>query len=95
MTLDNFLSFLQQLITMTDPHNAASVALARNALTAVSGLARSTKMSDPLTQRAMAKAEVRFDALLYHREDFAGKPGEYMNNQHKRQRLRSYLAPEC
>ena len=95
MTLDNFLSFLQQLITMTDPDNDASVALAKNALTSVSALARTANMVDPLTRRAMMKAEVRLEMFLHHREDFAGKPGEYMNNQHKRQRLRSYLAPEC
>lgn len=95
MSLENFLSFLQQLITMTDPDDAASVALAENALTAVIALAHTSKTVDPLTARAMHKAHMRLNGFLRHKDEFAGKPGDYMGNQHKRYRLRSMLSPEC
>ena len=95
MTMDNFLSFLQQILTMTDTESASSVALAKAAVTAVAGLAKSSKKTNGITLRAMMNAEMYFDALLVHKDDYAGVPGEYQQNQIKRQRLEHMLNPHC
>ena len=44
MTMENFLSFLQQLLTMVDSRNECSIALAKTALSAVFSLAKSSGM---------------------------------------------------
>ena len=95
MSLENYLSFLQQIITMADPHDKASVALAKNAVTAVNALAHTSQKTDALTGRVMLVAEVQFERLLHHKDDFAGKPGDYMGNQNKRHRLLNVLRPGC
>lgn len=95
MSLENFLSFLQQIITMTDPDDTASVALAKNAVVSVIALAHSSKKVDALTWRVMYAAEMRLEQLLRHKEDFAGKPGDYVGNQNKRHRLLNVLRPGC
>ena len=44
MTMENFLSYLQQLLTMVDSRNEWSIALAKTALSAVFSLAKSSGM---------------------------------------------------
>lgn len=95
MTLENFLSFLQQLLTMVDPKNKSSVELARTALAGVVGLARSSNMADAITLRSMVMATHQFDSLVRNRKDFVGIPGDFMNNQNKRQRLSHMIMPGC
>ena len=46
MSMDNFLCFLQQILTMVEPENASSVASAKAALIAVFGLAKSSGKAD-------------------------------------------------
>ena len=42
--MENFLSYLQQLLTMVDSRNECSIALAKTALSAVFSLAKSSGM---------------------------------------------------
>ena len=95
MSLENFLSFLQQIITMTDPGDTESVALAKNAVVSVVALAQSSRKVDALTWRVMDAAEMRLEQLLRHQDDFAGKPGDYAGNRNKRHRLLNVLTPGC
>lgn len=95
MSLDNFLSFLQQIITMAESDDKASVALAKNALISVCALAQSSGKIEPMTRRVMACAEMRLELLILHKGDFAGKPGDYLGNQKKRHRLLNVLSPGC
>ena len=95
MSMDNFLSFLQQLLTMVEPDNASSVALAKSALTSIFGLAKTSGKADAITIRSMMIAEREFEYLVGHREDYIGKPGEYQKNQVKRQRLAHMIVPSC
>lgn len=44
MTMENFLSYLQQLLTMVDSRNECSIALAKTALSAGFSLAKSSGM---------------------------------------------------
>ena len=95
MSMDNFLCFLQQILTMVEPHNASSVALAKAALTTVLGLARSSGKADSITIRSMMIAEREFEYLVSHKADYLGVPGEYQKNQVKRQRLAHMIMPSC
>ena len=95
MTIDNFLSFLQQLLTMVDPDDQTSVALAKSSLLTTTALAESSKKIDKITFRAMRLAEDRIDYLIRHKDDYVGVPGEYQNNKIKRQRLAHILMPGC
>lgn len=95
MSIQNFLSFLQQIITMTDPDNAASVALARNALTAVTALALTSHTIDSLVYGVMKAADLQLENLLRHKDDFKGVPGDYRGNENKRHRLLLVLRPGC
>lgn len=95
MSMDNFLSFLQQILTMVEPENASSVALAKVALTSVLGLAKSSGKADAITIRSMMIAEREFEYLVGHKADYVGVPGEYQKNQVKRQRLAHMIVPSC
>ncbi len=95
MSLENYLSFLQQIITMTNPKDPASVALAKNALSAVTALAITSHKVDSLTWRIMDSAEDQFERLLRHKDDFQGVPGDYAGNSNKRHRLLNVLRPGC
>lgn len=95
MSLDNFLSFLQQLLTMVDPKNAASVELAKVSLRTVISLARTSRKVGMATYRLMNLAEAQFDLLVEHREDFVGIQGEYSENHARRKRLEHVLTPGC
>ena len=95
MSMDNFLWFLQQILTMVEPENASSVASAKAALIAVFGLAKSSGKADAITIRSMMIAEREFEYLVSHKADYVGVPGEYQKNQVKRQRLAHMIVPSC
>lgn len=95
MTMENFLSYLQQLLTMIDSKNDCSIALAKSALSAVVSLAKTSRKADGIVLRAMMIAEREFEYLVEHKADFVGVPGEYQKNQVKRQRLAHMIMPGC
>ena len=97
MNEENFLSFLQQLMTMADPDNEEEVMQARNALIAVVELALSSGKVNRRTAAMMHEARFRFLRLhKYYRHHFVGVPGEYQRNALKRQRLAdALLASHC
>ena len=95
MNMNNFLSYLQQLLTMMDPGDLTSRTLAKNALMSTIALAISSNKVDPMTHRMMLAAEVRFDVLLHYRDHFVGVPGELEKNAQKRQRMADVLLPHC
>ena len=95
MSFNNFLSYLQQLLTMVDSDNEYSVALACNALSATINLARISGKADSVTLRTMMMAEQQFTYLAEHREEFAGVPHEYEQNERRRRRLGLMLRPGC
>ena len=95
MSKDNFLSYLQQLLTMVDPENSYSVALAQAALDATVELVRASAKADSLTVRIMVNAQHEFRYLTSHQKDYAGVPGEYRENEQKRRRLGLILQPGC
>lgn len=95
MSMDNFLSYLQQLLTMVDSRNDCSIALAKTSLSAVFGLAKASGKADSIVLRAMMIAEREFEYLVEHKADFVGVPGEYQKNKVKRQRLSHMVMPGC
>lgn len=95
MTMDNFMSYLQQLLTMVDPGNAYSIELAKTALSTVLSLAKVSGKADALVLRTMMNAEREFEYLAAHRADFVGVPGEHQKNHVKRLRLAHVVMPSC
>ncbi len=95
MTLNNFLSYLQQLLSMVDPRDDNSVALAKNALSSTVSLARESGKADFETIRVMEKAVEHFKYLVENAKDYAGRPGDYHGNEKRRRRLMMSLAPMC
>lgn len=95
MSEDNFLSFLQQLLTMVDPQEPASVELAKTALDSVVALAKESAMADAVVMQMMRSAQNSFRYLVKSRNDFAGRKGQYARNNIKRARLRNALCPHC
>lgn len=95
MSMDNFLSFLQQILTMVEPENVYSVELAKAAMSSVIALARTSGKANAITIRAMEIAERKFELLVSHREDYAGKLGDVIQNQVKRKRLEHMIMPSC
>ena len=95
MSIEKFLEVLQALITMTNPENEDEVLNARNILKNLFELARSSGMAHTITIRYMRSGYEEFTALLRHREDFAGHPGDFAGNEAKRQRIKIMLNPHC
>ena len=95
MSLNSFLIYLQQLLTMTDSTNPYSVELAKSALRETSVLAKLSNMADGFTLRTMKNALDTFDQLVMNRDQFAGVPGEFQENEKKRRRLGMVLGPRC
>ena len=95
MSLNNFIMYLQQLLTMVESKNEYSVALAKNALSATVSLAKISGKADSITLRTMNAAMARFDMLVESKKDFAGKPGDVKGNEIKRMRLQTTLFPSC
>lgn len=95
MSEQNFLSFLQQILTMVDPKSRESVELCHNALSAVIELALASQKVNSHTLRMMRAADYMFMDLVEHSDHFAGKPGQYQENEHKRRRLANLIYPSC
>ena len=95
MSLNNFLSYLQQLLTMVDPENPYSVGLVKTSLSAIVALAKGSQMVDAFTMRVMMGAEERLQYLIQHADDFKGKPGEYEENRHRRKHLELVCYTHC
>ncbi len=95
MSFERFLELLQALVTMTNPNDEEQVLNAKNILRNLLELADRSHMADRITLDTMEQAYHKFTFLLRHREDFAGKPGDYMANQAKRQRLAMMVRPGC
>ena len=95
MSLNSFIAYLQQLLTMVNPKDKYSVALAKSALSSTIALAKASDKIDPLTARAMMAAENEFEYLVENAKDFAGKPGKFEENEKRRRRLQLTLIPSC
>ena len=95
MSMENFLSYLQQLLTMVNPKDEYSVALAKTALQTTIALAAASGKADNIVKSTMYRAEKIFPSLVAHAKDFSGKPGEMLENKQKRQRLLLVLRPSC
>ena len=96
MTTENFLSFLQQLLTIVDPKDQQSVNMVKSLLLDLKILSdHNTKPFGLVTRRMITVANLRIDYLIEHSSEFAGKPGEYDANHKKRQRLHILLTPHC
>ena len=95
MSLNNFLSYLQQLLTMVDPSNRYSCGLVKASLSSTVALAVGSGKADAYCIRVMRGAESNIDYLLEHAKDFKGIPGEYESNRHKRNRIELVCYPHC
>ncbi len=95
MSLDRFVELLQALITMTDPNNEFQILYARNVIKNLMELAGDSEKADALTLRAMGRSFYEFSSIMRHKDDFAGKPGDYAGNSAKRQRLKYMFLPHC
>lgn len=95
MSLNNFISYLQQILSMIDPNDPYSVALGKTALSATIRLAEVSEKAGPQTIRAMRIAENQFQYLAENAKDFAGKPGHYEENERRRHRLLMTVSPSC
>ena len=95
MSLERYIELLQAIITMTDPENEEQMLNAKNILKNLLELARSSGMTVGPTMRAMTEGYHGFSMIMRHRENFAGKPGDYAGNRAKRQRLEMVVGPHC
>lgn len=95
MSFGNFMMFLQQLLTMVEKKDEYSIALARSILQSTIALAKASGKVDGMTLRTMMMTVNRFDNLVQHAEEFAGKPGDISGNEQKRRRLEMTLRPGC
>ncbi len=95
MSLNNFLSYLQQVLSMIDPKDKKSVALGKSALSTTIALAIFSEKIDWETRRAMMRTEDIFDYLINYAKDFTGLPGQYDENAKRRRRLLMAISPSC
>lgn len=95
MTEENYLSFLQQLLTMTDSSDRVSVIRAESILLNLFEIMRNTENTNPVVTRMVMLTIRQFRYLLDHAKDFTGKPGEYKLNAEKRRRLALVIEPGC
>ena len=95
MSFDNFLSYLQQLLSMVSPKDKYSIALARTALTSTIMLAQASGKVDDMTSISMHRSESIFEYLVDHADDFKGVPGDFTGNKHKRMKLAQVIQPWC
>lgn len=95
MSEERFICFLQELITMTDPHSELSVASAKAILSNLRAMASSSGKCSTLVLRMMDRVQVNYSYFCAHRDEFAGLPGEYEKNSARRNRLRQMLYPGC
>ena len=95
MSLNGFLTYLQQLITMVDAADPRSVGYARAALKNTVELARLSGKAGGPAMRVMVRALDQFDDIIRVRNQFAAEPGEFQENERKRRRLCAMLQPGC
>ena len=96
MSIENFLSFLQQLLTIVDPEDPQSVNMVKSLLLDLKILSdHTTKPFGFSTRSLITAANSEINYLIAHSSEFAGKPGEYDANRKKRQRLQFLLTPHC
>ena len=95
MSLNSFIAYLQQLLSMVNPDNDHLIVIAKEALSATIALAEASGKIDSVTRRTMDRAEYQFDYLIEHARDFAGVPGRFKENEQKRQGLKMMLVPHC
>ena len=95
MSLERYLELLQAIITMTNPENEEQMLNAKNILKNLLELADSSEMTDGPTMRAMTQGYDEFSMIMRHREDFAGRPGDFAGNTAKRHRLEMMVGPHC
>lgn len=95
MTYESYIKFLQEVLTMVDNTDPHSIAHAKSLLQVLKGFVASSGMISPLTERIMNMSIAKFDYLAAHKHDFAGVPGDFNNNQRKRDRLAAVLQPAC
>ena len=93
MSRQKFLEYLQTILTMADTKEQK--AYAHMSLIALRDLSRQSNKIDAIVVRMMMMAEQRFEYLWDQRDEFVGRPGEYTENQKKRNRLAMYIAPGC
>ena len=72
MTQKEFIEFLQKVLTLVEPENTCSVALARTAVLSMVTLSMETGKVDKTTATMMKSAVDDFDNLLKNREQFIG-----------------------
>ena len=72
MTQKEFIEFLQKVLTLVEPENICSVALARTAVLSMVTLSMETGKVDKTTAAMMKSAVDDFDNLLKNREQFIG-----------------------
>ena len=95
MSLDSFLSYLQQLITMVDPEDPYSVDLAKDALDATVEITLKSQMASQVVQDVMKEARREFQFIVKHKDSYARVPGDLIMNGIKRRRLGTILRPGC
>ena len=95
MTLNNFLSYLQQLLTMVDPSNKYSCGLVKASLSSTVALAVGSGKADAYCIRVMRGAEANIDRLIVHADEFKGYTGAYELNMHNRKMLEQVCRPHC
>ena len=72
MTQKEFIGFLQNVLTLVNPAEACSVAVARTAVLSMVTLSMETGKVDKTTAAMMKSAVDDFDNLLQNREQFIG-----------------------
>ena len=95
MSLNNFISFLQQILTMVNSNDKYSVAFGKSVLSSTIAFAVASEKIDYRTERIMWSAECRFNFLVENAKDYSGKPGNYHENEKRRRRLLMTLEPSC
>lgn len=96
MSFDQFIRFLQSLLTMVSKNNTEeSIKKGTEILHNLYNLALSSHTADMQTTLAIRVACGEFEYLAYNADQFAGVPGQYSQNQAKRQRLSMVVTPHC
>lgn len=95
MSEKRFIQILQALLTMVNPKSHESIACVKATIEGILALAMESSKADRLTVRMIRMATHEIDYLIYHRDDFAGKPGDCEGNTAKQHRLAQVLRPGC
>ena len=92
MSVDEFLSFLQLVLTLIDPKDSASVDLGRVALITLSGLIRKSNKPDDEVLKIVETATNMLGQLIAHSADFAVVRGDTKKTHARRQMLAKVLS---